>query len=226
MIRNRPRNQNSRRRGRPQRPGQTRRLAQLAHESNAVTPFRVQPNRQLLSIPSHSYNLKVRKFFRDKVVVTLPASSFTVSLNNVRDTVRQELGQLQASTYGETFAIHAMRVYCAEPIQQMTVFVSDIEETNTGNSNVVAAFDDVATQSGVSHIACVFPVNNRPTWNRATSDSTLMTVGFVASGLLTQVFFFIDLDITYTRISSVGPSRSVGPITQLLSELSVSEPME
>jgi hypothetical protein len=169
---------------------------------NAAAPFRVAARKQLLSVPNHNYQLRVFKTFRiySKVNSTLPVVLNTTA---VLAAVQNELGIDPTATAGEMVAIHSVSVYSMVPnkgtvatdaYNGLIVQLYDIEEVTTSGSNVVALFEDAASPAGITHVKAVYPVNNRPVFNRSTPATTIATFDS-ESGSLSVV----DMDITYIR---------------------------
>jgi hypothetical protein len=198
----RRRNNNGRRNNRGNR-GQSARgmVKSVSRQVQAVTPVRIMPRAQLLSVPSHNYQLKIRKFFR--ALIVLPAELiFDITVGGIATAVRAELG-ITTATGGESFAVHSARFYGADGVSSdLTVRVFDIEESQTTVvTSLVANFNDTSTSSGISHIAFFHPVNNRPTWNRNTTTPLLYSVqvSTASTGPLNVPTVVMDLDITYVR---------------------------
>jgi hypothetical protein len=198
----RRRNNGGRRNNRGNRGQNARGMVKsVSRQIQAVTPVRIMPKAQLLSVPSHNYQLKIRKFFRALIVIP-EALIFDVTVGGIAAAVRAELG-VATATGGESFAVHSARFYGADSVSSdLTVRVFDIEESQTTLvTSLVANFNDTSTSSGISHIAFFHPVNNRPTWNRNTTSSLLYSVQVTtaSTGPLNVPTVVMDLDITYVR---------------------------
>jgi len=173
--------------------------------AQAVTPFRIQGNKQILSVPTHNFQLKLRKNFR--IYNELSTGSFTVDFTQIKASVRMELGALPApaANTGELIAVHAIHVYSSTPQSQptvslgasanfLTMAIDDVEETGTTGANLSTLFEDTASQSGVCHVAAVFPVNNRPTFSSATTNAAIAVITTSVNNTLT-----VDVELTYVR---------------------------
>lgn len=191
---------------------QVRGLKLIAKQANAVTPFRIQPNRNMSSTPDHNRQMKIRKMFR-VAERTETAADTTFSTADVLTAVQNELGIAASTTAGEIISIHGGRVYMAArsagvsvapQSETLTVQLFDIEEsTSTTNATRSSCFEDVFSAAGVGHVAFVYPVNNRPTFTRDFAATALLVAGAPhGQGLLT-----VDLDITYVR--TPGPQTSL-----------------
>jgi len=175
-------------------------------EVQAVVPFRVSPRTQIVSVPSHNYQMHMRKTFR--LYSGNLSSPFNLDTTNTASAVREELGGIPdpgaSITIGEMFAIHSLTVYGVVPniagpnldivANNLVVLVYDVEAGGTA-PNLVSSFQDFASPAGVAHIKLVFPVNRRPSWHANTSTVGIARVirNSVESSLI------IDADITYTR---------------------------
>jgi hypothetical protein len=166
---------------------------------------RIQKQSQLVSIPNHNYQLKMRKMFRIDAI-TAGATTVPLSLNGIRDAICEEMGftlVVPGITSGMTFTVHGFRVYATAPtgFANLAVSVYDIEESSTSNASLIALFEDNSTNAGVAHVAGTFALNNRPTFNRTTADNVILQV-VVPIGH----FFVVDLDVTVIRTPTVFPS--------------------
>lgn len=184
------------------------RQRKLPKSVSASRPFRIRQNRQLLSVPQHDFSLKVRRNFR-LFLTPSAATTFTVSLQQVINSVREELGlTIPASVDGEQFALYRASLYCSDGrVLDMYLAPRDIEEAG---DPILSKFSSAATLSGVIHVSCAYPVNNRPTWTRNTPTANLFTIGrtlrepFDPSA--TPILMYLDLDIGYTRSPAAEPS--------------------
>jgi hypothetical protein len=177
-------------------------------EVQAVVPFRVSPRTQLVSVPSHNYQLHMRRVFR--LYSGNLSEPFNLDLTNTMSAVREELGGITdpgaSTTIGETFAVHSLSVYGLVPnisgsipdiiANNLLVLVYDVDVASTApQSNLVSSFQDFASPAGVAHVKLVFPVNRRPTWHAGTPNTNLARVIRNSA----ESFVVIDADITYTR---------------------------
>lgn len=174
------------------------------------------PSVQLLSVPAHAYDLKVRKIYRTQLALSGAALSTNFTIQDAMDAIREEMNVTVGT--GEAFSIHGVRVYAQTasttaatnaalaPVQ-LAVTVHDIEENVTGNS--VSQFVDESAVSGVAAVRWLYPVNNRPTWNRGITPTTtvLFNIDVTASINSPVVPITIDLDVDYTRVNTT-------PLTQ------------
>lgn len=201
--------------------GQILNSKRTAKASNATTPFRIQGNKQILSVPSYNFQLKLRKNIR--IFNELQATGLTLDLDKIRTNIRAALGGLAApaSGTGELFAVHSIHAYSSAPASQpvslgtsansMVMTLFDMEEVSTGVNHISALFEDTATPSGVLHTAAVFPINNRPTFTSSTPNTTLASITQPQVNTLT-----IDMDVTYTRTPGVTLLMQAGLLTQSL----------
>jgi hypothetical protein len=187
-----------------------------ARQTNNSRPIR-QPTPQLLSVPGHAYDLKVRRLFRTQILASgTGVQSIPIDVAFVRNLVHSELG-VAAGTGGEAFALHGGRVYAQTAVGLTTtsvpgpvgvelgVRIFDHEENSgVANANLVSQFVDESSVSGVAAVKWLWPVNNRPTFNRATATTELFTidVGSVLSAAGAGYPITLDLDIDYTRVSA------------------------
>jgi hypothetical protein len=185
----------------------------LERQVNTSRPIRL-PTLQLLSVPGHAHDLKLRRLIRLQVDLT-GASPLTtpVTIGNFFTAVRDELA-LAAGTGGENFAIHGVRVYAQTANSnsasgngptgvQLGVRVRDLEESGTVSA-LVSQFVDESSVSGVANVRWVYPVNNRPTFSRnATITEVLFDVDLSSAGTTTVTIpLTIDFDLDYTRVSN------------------------
>jgi hypothetical protein len=187
----------------------------LERQVNTSRPIRL-PTLQLLSVPGHAHDLKIRRLVRLQADLTgSPDVSMPITVGNFFEAVRAELS-LAAGSGGEQFAIHGVRVYVqtANAIGatiatagnvQLGVRVRDLEE-GTGPSTLVSQFVDESSVSGVANVRWVYPVNNRPTFSRTqTLTEVLFDVDLTSSVETPSVRYplTIDFDLDYTRVSNV-----------------------
>jgi len=122
--------------------------------------------------------------------------------------VQSELGITTASTQGEQIQIHDVRAYSmpqsflpattlAAIPNTMTLQLFDIENVTSGNANSVGLFDDFGSPSGICHVHAIYPVNDRPTFNRGT---TAVTIAIISSPI--GNLDVVDFDITYIRTAA------------------------
>lgn len=180
--------------------------------SNAVTPFRVAAKKQMLSIPNHNFQTKIKKTFR-VITDTIPNPTTVISVTtaDVIAAVQAELGIDPTTTAGELFGIHDVRVYLAGPSTQGTlstagslsliVTLFDMEETTTNAAGRSSLFQDLSSPAGIAHVNAVYPVNNRPTFSRANQALTLLQYTANQSA----AFVVVDMDITYIRTPATIP---------------------
>lgn len=199
----------SRRDGQNRPAGRARNVSHLSKMTNASVPFQVGHNRQLISVPSHSYQLKVRRFFRVYVGPGV-APNLLVTTDSVMAAVRAELGGLSATTDGEHFALFSARFYVtdgsvasgANVAPSLGVKLFDIEE---GTTDVVCAqFLDNGSPASVAKVFVVYPVQNRPTWNGAVTDRAIARVEAAVADRIT-----IDMEIEYLRFTATIPTFGV-----------------
>jgi len=179
-------------------------LKRSAKLVNTDGPFRVRPKTQLVSIPNHNFQLKVKKVFR-VFSGTLTGATQDFSTTNFITAIRNEMGVGTNVGQGEFVYLHDIRVYSVisafEPtvslgqvFNVLTVQLRDIEESVT--NNFTALFEDNASPAGVCHVQAVYPVNNRPTFTASTPNAVICTIG-VNSATLSAVV--IDVDATYVK---------------------------
>jgi hypothetical protein len=185
----------------------------------AVTPFRIQGNKQILSVPTHNFQLKLRKNFR--IRNQLSEGSFTVDFAGLRTAMRAELGALTApgENTGEVIALHSIHAYSSTPATQTTTTgatsnflymgLKDAEETATGGANASTNFEDTASFSGVAHVAAVFPVNNRPTFSATAPNNTIAIITNAPNCTLT-----VDVEATYIRTPAIDVLVNAGLTNQ------------
>lgn len=200
-------NQNQRR-----RPNVRSLVTRNTRMLNASRPSRIPVTRQLLSIPAHSYSFKIQKVFRELFLLSNTTVSVSLTIDDIKGIIRNELG-ITAGTAGENIALHEVRVYALVrsfgttsgsefTSADLDVRVHDIEETVAGNSNLVDRYLDSSSSAGVAHIAYRYPVNNRPTMNRSTTNITVLTVTTstpIPANASVQVA--VDILADYTRVT-------------------------
>ena len=184
------------RRGRPTNGGRlsasnmNRRVAINSKFVNGATPIRVQARKQLISIPTHNYQLKIRKMIRTRVVgATLGVG---ISYASVLTAIRTELNIEPNTTDGEQVTIHAVKVY-SQDSHELSVQVFDRENAGTSIANTIAYFTDMSSQ--ITHVSFVYPVQDRPSFNRSQTSVELFRV--ITHGDNQNVY--LDFDVTYTR---------------------------
>jgi hypothetical protein len=176
-----------------------------ARQINSTGAFEVQKNRQLMSIPSHQPNLKIRKWFRTQDFSSAGPLNGTVGTTGFAVSIRNELSvPIPAATDGgEQFTIYGLRVYAISnsgDAIHLDVSIFDPSQTVSGSnlSNLVGAFTDSATASGVASISLIYPINSRPSWNTATADSRLFQF-HIPGGDVSNYRIAIDADVSYIR---------------------------
>jgi len=179
--------------------------------AQAATPIRVGGNKQIVSVPNHNYQVKIRKVFRLLADPFIGPGTASLTILGLLDAVRNELGYgsgAPAVNTGEIVALHDIRVYSTVPYQPGTsvtpagntliVSLFDIEESSTSRVNRTCLFEDVSSNAGISHVRAVYPVQNRPTFTGLTTP-TLVLAEYTTRPLNLVV---IDADITYVRTPS------------------------
>jgi hypothetical protein len=178
-------------------------VKQIASQVQGQGVKRVRRNAQILSVPSHNYQLKMRKTFRIAEAAGTAATSITTL--NINTHIVDELGFAPSTTTGMTITVHGFKVYAISPnnaFATLTTQVLDIEESaGTTAQRSIAMFEDLSSHSGIAHIAGIFAVNNRPTWNNNATAATLLNIASAENSALV-----IDLDLTVIRTPPVVPS--------------------
>jgi hypothetical protein len=179
----------------------------LSRQMNQSRVVRLGKNKQMLTIPQHCESLKLQRLFRLNTTIPTGETSLLVTLEDIRNAVRREL-QVNTTIFGESFAIHDVRVYMQTPLStgassfgslQLGVSVIDVEEVpGSGSANVVDQFNDFASASGIAHVHFRYPVNNRPTFNTGTPSVTLLALQ-VSSTPAANVPVIVDFTCDYTR---------------------------
>lgn len=186
-----------------------RRVAQNSKLVHGASPIRIQARKQLISIPNHNYQLKIRKMIRMRM--TGSSLGTGISYLNILTGIRSELNIASNETDGEIVTLHGVRVY-SQDSHELSVRVYDRENSGTAAANTIAYFTDVSSQ--VCHIAFVYPVQDRPSFNRSQTSTVVLTV--ITHGDMQN--FYVDLDVTYTRTSAGNILATV--------QNDLSEPME
>jgi len=103
-----------------------------------------------------------------------------------------------------TSTLHGFKFYASNTNNEfvnLTTQVLDIEETaGSANQRTIALFEDFSSHAGIAHIAGVFPVNNRPTWN---SNTTTADIFLIQSNI--DAVMVLDFDMTVMRTSVTVP---------------------
>jgi hypothetical protein len=186
---------NSRRRNRPRKQQRVMRRTQGLKSSNASTPFRIRTNRQILSIPSHSYRLKMRKSFR--IYLNDNAGSpVSISWDVIKSAIQKELGLVTSSDVAYTIGIYSGHVYAQNASgAHLDVFIND---NALFGAPLVAQFTDSCSNAGVISIEWVYPVRTRPFFG-GTTPGVADVITVVPSKTNTGVA--VDLDIEFTQVN-------------------------
>jgi hypothetical protein len=193
--------------------GQNNQHRALLRQCNTSRPIKM-PTAQLLSTPSHSHDLKIRRLIRTQLLASgAGAQTLTIQLGDVLTAVRRELA-VTASAGGENVAIHGVRVYAqtcqatsatnasSGPVE-LGVSVYDTEEGAVGS--LISQFVDESSLSGVANVRFVFPVNNRPTFTRSsvlTADFLRIDLNSAIVGTTLNFPITVDYDVDYTRVNN------------------------
>jgi len=183
---------------RPRRQRQQARIAprtQGLRSSNASTPFRIRTNRQISSIPSHSYRLKIKKVFRIYLNDNASAPS-VITWDIIKSAIQKELGLVTSSSVAYTIGIYSGHVYAQNALgAHVDVFLNDPALVG---APLVAQFTDSCSNAGVISIEWVYPVRTRPFFG-GTSPGVTDIITVVPSKTNTGVA--IDLDIEFTQVN-------------------------
>lgn len=154
-----------------------------------------------MSIPDHSYQLKLQKAFR--IVAQEATAAITIDTNLVASRIRSELGITATTTAGEVITVHQVNTYAAGTGgSPLLVQIHDPEETGTGNANVLGLFEDLSSSAGISSVKVGFPVHSRPKFSRATAN-----VPFIGIAVPSGSYVVVDVIATYLRTPTTVPSR-------------------
>jgi hypothetical protein len=172
---------------------------------NGAGCIRTRPNLQLVSVPNHNYQIKLKKVWRP-VAYTADATPRDVTSVSLVGTILEEMG-VTAGSAGFTIVIHGFRCYAVHAngaFNNLTVRVYDIESTGTGGTdgNVIALFEDISSIAGVAHISAEFPVTSRPVLTGDGTPPQILARIAVAAGA--SVVF--DVDATVIRTPLVVPT--------------------
>ena len=176
--------------GRLSAPNMNRRVAMNSKFVQGATPIRVQARKQLIAIPTHNYQLKLRKMFRAKV--TGAVLGVGISYADVFTAVRSELNIAANTTDGEIVTLHGVKLY-SQDSHELSVQVFDRENAGTAIANTIAYFTDMSSQ--ITSVSFIYPVQDRPSFNRSQTSVELFRV--ITHGDNMNVY--LDFDITYTR---------------------------
>lgn len=175
----------------------------LSRSINSTTPRRII-GEQLLSIPPHSYQLKLQKVVR--FFVTVPGTgNVNVFVSDVRTAVRNELGTGTTTGYNEQFAVHQANFYAAkQDVVGAGTGATDLSVIayNRLTTEVWGQYDDSATGSGIANIRIVYPVNERPTF-ATNSTGTAVMWNISSVGAAAGVVCTIDILVDYVKSSTV-----------------------
>jgi hypothetical protein len=193
------RNANSRARG-ANGSGANQR-ARISKIVNATVPFLVGARKQMISIPSHSYQMKVRRVFRVYDGVGVPAG-LLITTSSIAAAVRKELGDIAVGSGGEHFALFTGRFYVADGTAATTAQVPPsvdvrLYDISDGAAEPCAQFMDDGSPASIAHVSVVYPVQNRPTWNTGTGSTNIAVVICA-----TPDHLVVDLEVEYVRLST------------------------
>jgi hypothetical protein len=176
-----------------------------ARQINSTGVFQVQKNKQMVSIPSSQPNLKIRKWIRTQDFSSPGPVNGTVGTTGFAVAVRLALTQapIAATDGGEQFTIYGLRVYCVPnsgDAVNLDLSIFDPNQTVAASnlSNIVGAFTDSSSSSGIAHISLIYPINGRPSWNTATADTRLFQF-HVPGGDVSNFRIVVDADVSYIR---------------------------
>jgi len=186
-----PSQRGRRRNNRRTLPRNARRIAQNSKMINGAAPIRVQANKQLISIPDHNYQLRLRKMIRTRFQIVVPGTDFGYAA--VFAAVRAELGVVENTLAGEVITLHGARFYNAET-NDLGVVVYDRENSGTAVANAISHFVDSSSSAGICHVSFIYPVQDRPSFNRSQTNVSLFRIESAFA-----VTVIIDLDVTYSR---------------------------
>jgi hypothetical protein len=163
---------------------------------------------QLLSIPSHAYQLKMQKFVRGVFIV--PGAGLTVTTGDLGLVVVTELGLSTGATHSTQIAVHKVHAYSNKSTQAAGTDTGSTDlsvvSRNLSTGAVWAQFDDAATVSGVASIRFDYPVNDRPTFDLGAAAQPLLVLNSTdVSGVNTlpvTVDFLVD--VTRTLVVPFG----------------------
>jgi hypothetical protein len=179
--------------------------SEVKRNTRALNQARVKrtASRQLLSMPAHSYTLKIQKLFRLGPFSVSDLVPVVITTTGVATAVRTELGISSATGISETFAVHRGSVYgtTVGPFPEIAVNLYDIENPSTAN-NVIENMTDVGSASSIPNIHWLYPVNDRPTFNTATAVANfiLLSTDVALPAIQTA---YVDLLIDYTRVTNI-----------------------
>jgi len=174
------------------------RVRRNAKMVQGAAPIRIQARKQLISIPDHNYQLRIRKTIRSRINATTTGTA--VGYSDIFQAIHNELG-VGAATDGEIVTLHGVKFFASATTATATltfpdldVVVYDRENAGSVTANAISHFNDVATTAGIAHIAFIYPTQDRPSFNRAQTSVSLFQVSLNSGGSV-----FIDFDVTYTR---------------------------
>jgi len=178
--------------------------SEVKRNTRALNRARVKrtASRQLLSMPAHSYTLKTQKLFRLGPFTVTDLAPVVITTTGVATAVRNELGISSATGVSETFAVHRGSAYgttvSASP--ELSVNLYDIENPSA-TMNVIENMTDIGSFSSIPNLHWLYPVNDRPTFNTATTVANFIMLGTDIT-LVDSLTVYVDLLIDYTRVSN------------------------
>jgi len=178
--------------------------SEVKRNTRAINQARVKrtASRQLLSMPAHSYTLKMQKLFRLGPFSITDLTPVVVTTTGVATAVRTELGIAASTGVSETFAVHRGSAYgtTVGSSPELSVNLYDIENPSVSN-NVIENMTDIGSSSSIPNVHWLYPVNDRPTFNTATTVANFILLSTDVADLAVQTVY-IDLLIDYTRVTN------------------------
>jgi hypothetical protein len=168
-----------------------------------VAPFQVRKNKQLISVPSHNYQLRVFKSFRGLIDVPV-GTTFDITPEGVQTLVMSEvgLGLLANAAANVNFIVSELKVYTSTS-EPETLAVRVVQP------DVVSSclFVDQGSASGICSVQIVYPSAYRPRYRfqtASTSGPNLCDITVTADGLETTKIV-VDIVGTFQATTASQP---------------------
>jgi len=174
---------------------------------NKVTPFQVQQNRQLVSVPAHrETGMNIERVFR--AIITIPAGGDfqAVLFTALQTAIVAELGiPAPAGAYQYGFTVKKLTAYSTANMVVRIFYQSDRINNTVGQEAV--QFTDMTSDGGIATVSVVYPTAARPNWVSSSIPSTsicLLANTGGASAFAQEVFIDVVVNIR-TLASSNTP---------------------
>lgn len=186
-------------------------LKNLSKQVNGTACWQIQKNKQMISIPTRTSGLKVRKVFRiyERAIATAATS---INLGTIEEGFYEELG-LRRPTGSKTalqFEIYGFRVYnfanTGFSHSNLVVLVFNPEEPGTAAiPSVIARYHDFSTGSGICNVSFVYAASDRPVFSSDVNNNLDILGVSANSGSV----LIVDVDIGVTIMPFLQLTRDL-----------------